>query len=242
MTGMRTNVPMRSAADAATGETTMTTPAGARISLLGTTALLLEAPGEMTLRAQQRIWELAGEAEAWPEVGEAVPGMNNLMLTFDRPPREWLPLAERLLAAWAAAQPLALAGRVVELPVVYGGEGGPHLADVVAHTGLRVDEIVELHCAPLYPVFALGSHPGYCYLGGMDARIATPRRKVPVISIPGGSVSIGGHQTGVSASAGPSGWNTIGRTSMSFFDPECEPPALLRPGDSIRFRVQQVIR
>lgn len=214
----------------------------ARISLLGTTALLFEAPGETNLRTQQRIWALAREAATWLEVGEAVPGMNNLMVTFAGAPRDWRPLEQRLLVAWAEAQPLALAGRVLELPVVYGGEGGPHLADVVAHTGLRIDEIVELHCAPLYPVFALGSHPGYCYLGGMDPRIATPRRKVPVISIPGGSVSIGGHQTGVSASAGPSGWNTIGRTSMSFFDPEQQPPALMQPGDSIRFRVQQVIR
>ncbi|MBI5717174.1 MAG: 5-oxoprolinase subunit PxpB [Burkholderiales bacterium] len=221
------------------------TEALARISLLGTTALLFEAPGETSLATQQRIWALAREAATWPEVGEAVPGMNNLMVTFAgaaRTPGDWQPLAKRLRAAWAEARPLALAGRVVELPVVYGGEGGPHLADVVAHTGLRVDEIVELHCAPLYPVFALGSHPGYCYLGGMDPRIATPRRQVPVISIPGGSVSIGGHQTGVSASAGPSGWNTIGRTSMSFFDAAREPPALLQPGDSIRFRVLQVIR
>jgi 5-oxoprolinase (ATP-hydrolysing) subunit B len=221
------------------------THAPPRISLLGTTALLFEAPGEMSLPTQQRIWALAGEAATWPEVGEAVPGMNNLMVTFATTaptPRDWRPLAERLRAAWSVARPLALEGRVLELPVVYGGEGGPHLADVVAHTGLDVDEIVERHCAPLYPVFALGSHPGYCYLGGMDARIATPRRQVPVISIPGGSVSIGGHQTGVSASAGPSGWNTIGRTSMSFFDATRQPPALLQPGDSIRFRVQQVIR
>jgi KipI family sensor histidine kinase inhibitor len=91
-------------------------------------------------------------------------------------------------------------------------------------------------------VYALGSHPGYCYLGGMDARIATPRRKVPVLSIPGGAVSIGGAQTGVSASAGPSGWNTIGSTAMSFFDPAQDPPATLQPGDMIRFRVEGIVR
>ena len=78
--------------------------------------------------------------------------------------------------------------------------------------------------------------------GAMDPRIATPRRKVPVLSIPGGAVSIGGAQTGVSASAGPSGWNTIGCTAMSFFDPSKDPPATLQPGDMIRFRVQGVIR
>lgn len=213
------------------------------ISLLGTSAMLFELPGSgIALRPQQRLWALAREAERWPEVDEAVPGMNNLMLAFSAPPRDLAALDFRLLAAWQAAEPLPLEGRVVDLPVVYGGAGGPHLADVVAHTGLTVDEIVELHSAPLYPVYALGSHPGYCYLGGMDPRIATPRRRTPVLSIPGGAVSIGGAQTGVSASDGPSGWNTIGSTSMRFFDAAKNPPALLQPGDAIRFRVERVIR
>lgn len=210
------------------------------VSLLGTTALLFEAPGAMELHSQQRIWALAQEAAEWPEVREAVPGMNNLMLSFVRPPRALDALKARLDAAWEAVTPLTREGRVVELPVRYGGAGGPHMADVVAHTGLSVEEIVELHSAPLYPVYALGSHPGYCYLGGMDPRIATPRRKVPVLSIPGGAVSIGGAQTGVSASAGPSGWNTIGSTTMVFFDPERNPPATLQPGDRIRFLVEGI--
>ena len=124
--------------------------------------------------------------------------------------------------------------------MVYGGNGGPHLAEVMAHTGLSVEAIVAIHTEPLYTVYALGSHPGYCYLGGMDPRIATPRRKVPVVNLPGGSVSIGGVQTGVSASDGPSGWNTIGRTDMCFFDPRHDPPALLAPGDSVRFTVARI--
>jgi 5-oxoprolinase (ATP-hydrolysing) subunit B len=214
----------------------------ATFSVLGTTAALFESSGPMTLAAQQRIWALAREAQTWADVREAVPGMNNLMITFVHPPRQLGALEDRLRTAWELVQPLSLEGRVIELPVTYGGSGGPHMADVVAHTGLTIDEIVELHSAPLYPVYALGSHPGYCYLGGMDPRIATPRRKVPVVSIPGGAVSIGGAQTGVSASTGPSGWNTIGSTDMCFFDPLRDPPALLQPGDSIRFRVEKVIR
>ena len=223
----------------------MTTAQRPSMSLLGTTALLFEPPGEMNLGTQQRIWALAHEAGAWPEIREAVPGMNNLMLTFLRPPRglEALEALEaRLGDAWDAALAEPREGRVVELPVVYGGAGGPHMADVAAHTGLSIERIVELHSAPLYPVYALGSHPGYCYLGGMDARLATPRRKVPVLSIPGGAVSIGGAQTGVSASPGPSGWNTIGSTSMCFFDPAQDPPAALQPGDLIRFRVEGIVR
>lgn len=212
-------------------------------SVLGTTAALFEAPGDvMSLETQQRIWSLAREAQQWPEVLEAVPGMNNLMLAFARPPRNIRDLQDRVTDAWEKVHPTTLQGRVVELPVTYGGKGGPHMHDVMAHTGLSIDDIVELHSAPTYPVYALGSHPGYCYLGGMDPRLATPRRKVPVLSIPAGAVSIGGFQTGVSASAGPSGWNTIGSTAMSFFDPAREVPALLQPGDSIRFRVEKVIR
>jgi len=215
------------------------------ISLLGTTALLMEAPGALDIAPQRRIWSLARTVQSWPDVREAVPGMNNLMLTFAQLPRTanaLQALQEKLLDAWANCQPLPLEGRVVELPVVYGGEGGPHMADVLAHTGLSLDEVVARHSAPLYPVYALGSHPGYCYLGGMDTRIATPRRQVPVLSVPAGSVSIGGVQTGVSASAGPSGWHTIGQTSMEFFDPRREPPAVLSPGDMVRFRVEKVIR
>ena len=213
-----------------------------RISLLGTSALLFDLPGEMDLITQQRLWALALEAEEWPEVSEAVPGMNNLMVAFAQPPHHLDRLEARLREAWEAAVPLAVEGRLIELPVVYGGQAGPHVSDVVAHTGLAIDDIAQIHSAPIYQVYALGSHPGYCYLGGMDQRIATPRRKTPALRIPGGAVSIGGSQTGVSASDGPSGWNTIGSTSMRFFDPMLDPPALLRPGDCIRFTIAEVVR
>ncbi|MCF3194005.1 5-oxoprolinase subunit PxpB [Pseudomonas bubulae] len=212
------------------------------ISLLGSSALLFEAPGALALAPQQHLWSLALQVAQWPEIDEAVPGMNNLMLTFRTPPRDLAGLRERLLQAWQQSTPLALEGRIIELPVVYGGEHGPHLQDVVEHTGLDIDTIAHLHSEPLYPVYALGSHPGYCYLGGMDGRLATPRRQVPVLNIGAGAVSIGGVQTGVSASAGPSGWNTIGRTEMAFFDPQQNPPAILRPGDQIRFRIERIIR
>lgn len=212
------------------------------VSLLGTKAVLFEAPGLMDIHHQRRIWRMAKISADWPDVIEAVPGMTNLMLTFRKPPTDITGLFSALRDTWAEVEEMEVEGREIELAVVYGGEGGPHLTDVVAHTGLSIDEIVQLHAAPLYTVYALGSHPGYCYLGGMDPRIATPRRKVPVVRLPGGSVSIGGAQTGVSASPGPSGWSTIGHTEMVFFDPLKAPPATLAPGDMIRFRIEKVIK
>lgn len=214
-----------------------------RVSALGTSALMFEAPGELALETQQRIWSLAREVAGWSGVGEAVPGMNNLMLVMQVPPpdqRAWVALATSVQRLWHTIEPLPLLGRVIELDVVYGGDAGPHITDVADHTGLDVARIVALHSEPVYPVYALGSHPGYCYLGGMDTRLATPRRPSPILGLPAGSVSIGGPQTGVSASIGPSGWNTIGRTELSFFDHRRQPPALLQPGDRIRFRVERI--
>ncbi|MCY0385899.1 5-oxoprolinase subunit PxpB [Robbsia sp. Bb-Pol-6] len=211
------------------------------VSLLGTLAVLFEAPGAMDLATQRRIWSLARTVQAWANVEEAVPGMANLMVTFSRPPRDISGIFQRLRDAWDASQEWTISGKTLVLPVVYGGEGGPHLDDVVTHTGLAVDDIVRRHAAPLYTVYALGSHPGYCYLGGMDPTIATPRRKVPVVQLPAGAVSIGGAQTGVSASAGPSGWNTIGSTLPDFFDAAHTPPARLAPGDMVRFDIADVI-
>jgi KipI family sensor histidine kinase inhibitor len=212
------------------------------ISFLGARAVLFEAPGLMDLSHQRRIWSMARRFADWPGISETVPGMTNLMLSFKTPPTDIAGLHAALREAWEQEGELQIEGRCIELPVVYGGDGGPHLGDVVAHTGLSVDEIIHLHAAPLYTVYALGSHPGYCYLGGMDERIATPRRKVPVVRLPGGSVSIGGAQTGVSASPGPSGWSTIGHTEMVFFDPSRAQAATLAPGDSIRFRIAKVLK
>ncbi len=54
-----------------------------RLHLLGDAALLYELPAPATLAQQQRIWALAERARQWPGVGETLPGMNNLTLTFD---------------------------------------------------------------------------------------------------------------------------------------------------------------
>ncbi|MCW5720051.1 MAG: 5-oxoprolinase subunit PxpB [Devosia sp.] len=211
-------------------------------SLLGTSACLFAPATDFDVTTQRRILALAALAAHWPGIQEAVPGVTNLMLLFSSPPRDPAALATRLEEAWAATPPAEIVGRHIEVPVVYGGAGGPHLDDVVRHTGLSVDEVIAIHTAPVYTVFALGSHPGYCYLGGMDARLFVPRREVPLLSIPKGSLSVAGMQTGVAASAGPSGWHTIGLVDMDFFDPRQMPPSLFTPGDTLRFVVERVIR
>lgn len=212
-----------------------------RFSLLGMTAIIFEAPGAFDLDHQRRIWAMADIAATWPNVREAVPGMTNLSVLFHRPPADPQDFGGKLVELWNRGVSKDVDGRNIDIPIIYGGEGGPHLQEVSEMTGLCVDDVVAIHSAPTYPVYAVGSHAGYCYLGGLDQRLFLPRRSVPLLSIPGGSLSIAGHQTGVSASAGPSGWHTIGSAKAVFFDPHRDPPSLLAPGDTIRFHPEKVL-
>jgi KipI family sensor histidine kinase inhibitor len=204
--------------------------------------MLFEAPGDFDLPTQRRIWAMAKAAESWSGIKEAAPGMTNLMLIFETPPKDPAALEADLLRAWDNAEQRAVGGKTVEIPVTYGGELGPHLGEAAKLTGLSIDDLVEIHASAPYTVFALGAHPGLGYLGITDRRIWVPRRKIPVLSVPAGSVSIGGMQTAVSASPGPSGWQTLGHTEMSFFFPHRDPPTLLAPGDTVVFRIERIIR
>lgn len=211
------------------------------LSPIGSRAVLFEPACPFDLAHQQRIWAMAAEAATWPGVREAVPGMTNLTLLLDRVPTDPDRLHHDLRNLWRSGISAEVEGQLLLVDVTFGGARGPHLAEVAGLTGLSIDKVIRLHTAPDYTVYAVGSHAGYCYLGGLDPRLQTPRRKVPLTRLPGGSLSVAGLQTGVSASAGPSGWNTIGSADVAFFDPARSPAALLRPGDRIRFQAVEVL-
>ncbi len=125
--------------------------------------------------------------------------------------------------------------RHVEIPVQYGGEFGPDLADVARHTGLSPERVVELHSAAEYLVYFVGFSTCFPYLGGLPPELATPRLSAPRKHVPVGSVAIGGAQAGIYPLASPGGWRLIGRTSVKLFDSAASPPPLLLMGDRVRF-------
>lgn len=125
--------------------------------------------------------------------------------------------------------------RLVEIPVVYGGEVGPDLNDVARHANLSPEAAVALHSSAEYEVSFVGFSTCFPYLSGLPAPLATPRLTAPRKLVPAGSIAIGGAQAGVYPLASPGGWRLIGRTSLVLFDPHGEPPALLRMGDRVRF-------
>lgn len=193
----------------------------------------------MTLQTQQRIWGLAERLNHHAEVQEAIPGMNNLTVLLEHPQHVALDAIEWLQKWWEDSESRVLEPRDIEIPVVYGGEFGPDLDIVAQHCHLTARQVVEAHAAAHYVVYFLGFQPGFAYLGGLDERLHTPRRAEPRLRVDIGSVGIGGAQTGIYPLATPGGWQLIGRTSLTLFNPDTMPPTLLRPGDNVRFVPQK---
>lgn len=170
-----------------------------------------------------------------PALTEVVPAYDSLLVEYDPLRLRWEDLC-RLLGQAAGAAAAAAPGREVEIPVLYGGEMGPDLEDVAAHAGLSPAQVIGRHAAGTYRVYCLGFSPGFCYLGGLDPTLATPRLDSPRTRVPAGSVGIGGNQTGVYPAESPGGWRLIGRTPAVLFDPGRPRPSLVEPGDTVRFR------
>lgn len=184
------------------------------------------------------------EREAPPGLVEVVPGYVTLLVYYDPLVLSW-PRLDALLdravaaaAAGAADRSASGAGpaRLVEVPVLYGGEGGPDLEAVAALAGLTPEAVVRLHASEEYTVALLGFAPGFAYMGRLPERLRPPRLPKPRTAVPPGSVAVAGEQTAVYPGGTPGGWRLIGRTPLTVYDPGREPRSLFRPGDRVRFR------
>lgn len=144
-------------------------------------------------------------------------------------------LMQETLDALPDEESTAETGRLVQMPVCYGGDYGPDLDSLAAELGLSSASLIERHCAAEYHVALLGFAPGFPYLLGMDPGLRADRLATPRAMVPAGSVGIAGAQTGIYPRASPGGWRLIGRCPFALFDAQRQPPALLAPGDRLRF-------
>jgi len=218
-----------------------------RLYPLGDAAVVLELGQAIDPATHRLLQALARLLDQHPPPGlrEYVPAFTTLTVYYDpwelSQNSEVLPyeqvascLQSLLPAAQAAAADYA-PGPLVEIPVCYGGEFGPDLAAVARHTQLSAAEVMQLHSAADYLVYMVGFAPGFPYLGGLDARLATLRRAVPRPLVPAGAVGIAGLQTGIYSLSTPGGWQLIGRTPRRLFDTSRARPSLLQAGDQLRF-------
>ena len=196
---------------------------------VGDRALLRSFPGSVeTANAAARA--LAHRVGGYEEVEDAVPGATTLLVVL----RRGVEPGERLRRALEAdGEPGEDApGALHEIEAVYEGED---LAEVARLAGIAPEDVVRLHASLEYTVAFVGFSPGFAYLLGLPEILRTPRLDTPRTRVPAGSVAIGGEWTAVYPSATPGGWRLIGRTDAALFDARRDPPALLRPGDRVRF-------
>jgi inhibitor of KinA len=172
-----------------------------------------------------------------PGVIEIIPTYRSILIYYD-PLKTNLSLLEETLTDLESglADIEIPPPKVVEIPVCYGGDYGPDIDYVAKNHGLTQQEVINLHTEPDYLIYMVGFTPGFPFLGGLPERLHTPRLKTPRTLVPKGSVGIANGQTGVYPIASPGGWQLIGKTPISLFSPECEPPILYQAGDRIRFK------
>lgn len=125
--------------------------------------------------------------------------------------------------------------REVVVPVWYGGDAGPDLEHVARRCKLDPEEVIARHLDCDHRVAMLGFAPGFPFITGLDVSLRMPRRETPRTAVPAGSVAIAREQSCIYTLSTPGGWNLLGRTPMSLFDAQAEPPSRLRAGDRIRF-------
>lgn len=209
-----------------------------RVVPAGDAAILVEWPARIDPETNARAVALAhGVADRCTSLlRDAVVGYCSVTLYFDPlvVDSAWLQAQVRAVDE-TLSQSVVAQGRLVEVPVCYGGEYGPDLADVAASARLSESEVVAVHTGPTYRVYMIGFVPGFAYMATVDPRLSLPRRPTPRERVPAGSVAIAAGQTAVYPIDTPGGWHLIGRTTMRMYDPALPDPCLLHPGDHVRF-------
>ncbi|WP_077611886.1 5-oxoprolinase subunit PxpB [Clostridium sp. Marseille-P2415] len=209
-----------------------------KIKAVGDRAVLVELGDSISETTNRKVMELNKKIKEFYMEGilETVPAFCSILVCYDPLKTDFDTVSQAMLSLTEALEEGGKsAGKLVQIPVCYGGSFGPDLSFVAEHAGMKEEEVIKLHCGRDYRIYMLGFLPGFPYLGGMDARIFTPRLQTPRTGIPAGSVGIGGEQTGIYPMESPGGWQLIGRTPYRLFQPEHEGKPLYEAGDSIRF-------
>lgn len=189
---------------------------------------VLLATGDATLARYTAL-----SARNWPEIEDLVPADGTLLLILRRGAAMSAALRQALRADAASLSDTN--GVLHPIRVEYGGAAGPDLDALAARAGMSRDAYINSHAAVEYRVAFLGFQPGFAYLQGLPAALHAPRRASPRMRVPAGSVAIGGAYCGIYPASGPGGWQLIGRAAVTLFDPLRPRPALLLPGDRVRF-------
>jgi KipI family sensor histidine kinase inhibitor len=204
----------------------------------GDSGIIVRFGNAITEEINKRVHDLQSILEALQTKGihEMIPAYTDLLILYNPLENSFASMSESIRKAIdSPSESKKQNQRLIKIPTCYEGEYGADLKEVAKKTGLSTDEVIKIHSSTNYLVYMLGFTPGFSYLGGMDERIACPRKKIPRKDIPAGSVGIADKQTGIYPIESPGGWQLIGRTPLNLFDPDREEVFLCNAGDKLRF-------
>lgn len=209
------------------------------IESAGENALIAYLGSETSPRVSARVQAACDHIEQLlgEDLVDLVPSYASLLVIYNPLTTDHLAVHAAITSALARlGDTIAEDGRLVSLPVYYHEESGPDLASLAANAGLTTQEVITLHSAEEYRVYAIGFAPGFAYLGQVDERIAAPRLSTPRQKVPRGAVAIADRQTAVYPAPSPGGWNLIGLCPTPMFDPLANPIMPVAVGDRVRFQ------
>lgn len=209
-----------------------------RFRLAGDCGLLAELGTDIDSDVNARVRALADAVKKKKLSGvvEIIPAYTSLLFTYDPAiihPETLIQSIEKTLAD--IGECFNQAAKTVEIPVCYGGGLGPDINNICQSANLDVETVIKLHSEPEYLIYMVGFTPGFPFLGGLNEKLHMPRLKTPRTRVPEGSVGIANNQTGIYPVASPGGWQIIGRTPLTLFAPESDPPFLYKAGDRLKF-------
>lgn len=203
----------------------------------GDTALVVEFGDRVERALSDHVLRLSARVRAsnTPGILETVPTYRSLLVHYD-------PLVTDSTSVVAALEKLLhgsadekTTAKLWHVPVCYAASHAPDLAEVARRTDRSVEEVVGLHAGERFHVYMIGFVPGFPYMGDLPPSLALPRREDPRVKVPAGSVAIAVGQTAIYPVESPGGWHLIGTTPIRVFDASLPRPALLSPGDKVRF-------
>jgi KipI family sensor histidine kinase inhibitor len=185
----------------------------------------------------EAVHRLAARLRAKGDFVEVMPGYDSVVASFDAASLPYASAKRRVEKALRqnSGESGKDEGRLVDIPVHYGGEFGPDLEALADAVGLTPDAVIEKHIARTYRVCMMGFIPGFTFLSEADPALHHPRHATPRAHVPGGSVGIANWQTGIYGLDSPGGWQIIGRTDIKLFDKDRESPFYVAAGDRVRF-------
>ncbi|MCU1228973.1 MAG: urea amidolyase related protein [Acidobacteria bacterium] len=113
---------------------------------------------------------------------------------------------------------------------------GADLDEFLAHVHITRDDFLQRIPSLRLTARYLGFRAGFAYLEGWPDAWRMPRRTRSRNLVPRGSFAIAGGMAGFYPVDSPGGWNILGRTNASLWNPDAEPPNRFAPGDVIEIR------